>query len=138
LFLKRACIYPPRFCHLQVKNDLLTIQSLPYCSLQGKFLAPKGQSPFFGPFLGFVQAIVDVIVVQKISNFRWTCGLVLASRRTNFYKIPIFGYTVMFQKHIFFVMRASLGKKKTFYFLTFLGWIFFHKVLKHIVNLKKF
>jgi hypothetical protein len=125
LFLKRACIYPPRFCHLQVKNDLLTIQSLPYCSLQGKFLAPKGQSPFFGPFLGFVQAIVDVIVVQKISNFRWTCGLVLASRRTNFYKIPIFGYTVMFQKHFFFGQASSFGQPKNFFVFNFFGSDYF-------------
>jgi hypothetical protein len=32
-------------------------------------LIPKGQSPFFGPFLKFGQAIVDAIFVQKISNF---------------------------------------------------------------------
>jgi hypothetical protein len=32
-------------------------------------LIPKGQSPFFGPFLEFGQAIVDAIFVQKISNF---------------------------------------------------------------------
>jgi hypothetical protein len=31
-------------------------------------LIPKGQSPFFGPFLEFGQAIVDAIFVQKISN----------------------------------------------------------------------
>jgi hypothetical protein len=67
-------------------------------------LTPKGWSPFFGPFLEFGQAIVDAIFVQKISNFWWTCGLVLASRRTNFYKIPIFGYIVMPQKHFYFVM----------------------------------
>jgi hypothetical protein len=43
---------------------------------------------------------------------------VLASRRTNFYKIPIFGYIVMPQKHIFLVKRAALGsqKKKIFFF----------------------
>jgi hypothetical protein len=32
-------------------------------------LTSKGQSPFFGPFLEFGQAIVDAIFVQKISNF---------------------------------------------------------------------
>jgi hypothetical protein len=88
-------------------------------------LTPKVQSPFFGPFLKFGQAIVDAIFVQKISNFWWTCGLVLASRRTNFYKIPIFGSTIMPQKHIFLVMWVVLGSQKTFYFLTFLDWIFF-------------
>jgi hypothetical protein len=52
-------------------------------------LTPKGQRPFSGPFLKFEQAIVDAIFVQKISNFQRTCGLVLASRCSNFYKIPI-------------------------------------------------
>jgi hypothetical protein len=33
-----------------------------------------------------------------------TCGLVLASRPTNLYKISIFGDTVMPQKHIFLIM----------------------------------
>jgi hypothetical protein len=32
-------------------------------------LTPKERSPFFGPFLKFGHAIVDVIFVQKISNF---------------------------------------------------------------------
>jgi hypothetical protein len=46
----------------------------------------------------FGRAIVDAMFVQKISNFWWTCGLVLALRRTNFYKILIFGLGVMPQK----------------------------------------
>ena len=74
-------------------------------------LTPKGRRPFFGPFLDIGQAIVDAIFVQKISNFWWTCGLVLASRRTNFYKIPIFGYTVMPQKHLF-SSSGHFGKPK--------------------------
>jgi hypothetical protein len=32
-------------------------------------LIPKGQSPFFGPFLEFGQAIVDAIFVQKSQIF---------------------------------------------------------------------
>jgi hypothetical protein len=32
-------------------------------------LSPKGQSPFFGTFLKFGQAIMDAIFVQQISNF---------------------------------------------------------------------
>jgi hypothetical protein len=32
-------------------------------------LTPKGQSPFFGPFLEFGQATVDAIFVPKITNF---------------------------------------------------------------------
>jgi hypothetical protein len=41
---------------------------------------------------------VDAIFVQKISNFWWTCGLVLASRRTKFYENPISALGVMPQK----------------------------------------
>jgi hypothetical protein len=37
---------------------------------------------------------------------------------------------------------AARADQKTFYFLTLLGWIYFlkilNKVLKHIINLKKF
>jgi hypothetical protein len=61
-------------------------------------LTPKGRSPIFGPFLKFVQSIVDAIFVQKISNFRCTCGLVLVSRCINSYKILIFGLGIMSQK----------------------------------------
>jgi hypothetical protein len=79
-------------------------------------LTPKGRNPFLRPFLEFEQAIMDAIFVQKISNFWWTCGSVLASRCTNFYKIPIFGDIVMPQKHIFLVMQAALGSQKTLNF----------------------
>jgi hypothetical protein len=61
-------------------------------------LTPKERRPFFGLFLEFGQPIVDVIFVQKILIFWWTCGLVLASRRTNFYKILISGLAIMPQK----------------------------------------
>jgi hypothetical protein len=30
---------------------------------------------------------------------------------------------------VFEVSRQSLGSQKTFYFLTFLGWIFYHRFL---------
>jgi hypothetical protein len=70
-------------------------------------LTPKGPRPFFGPFLKFGEAIVDAIFVQKISNFRWTCGLVLASRRTNFYKISIYSLGAMLQKQNYFEVRAA-------------------------------
>jgi hypothetical protein len=36
---------------------------------QTPILTPKGQSPFFGPFLEFGKGIVDAIFVQKISKF---------------------------------------------------------------------
>jgi hypothetical protein len=77
---------------------------------------PKGPRPFFDPFLKFGQAIVEAIFVQKISNFWRTCGLVLASRRTNFYKIPIFGLGVMPQKQNPCELRAAQAAKKLFIF----------------------
>jgi hypothetical protein len=79
-------------------------------------LIPKGRRPFFGLFLEFGQPIVNAIFVQKISNFWWTCGLVIASKRTNFYKIPISGLAIMPQKHNYFELRAASGSQKTFYF----------------------
>jgi hypothetical protein len=66
--------------------------------------------------LEFGQAIVDAIFVQKILNFWGTCGLVLASRHTNLYNIPILGYTIMPPKHTFFVMRAAFGQPILFLF----------------------
>jgi hypothetical protein len=79
-------------------------------------LTPKGRRPFFGPFLDIRQAIVDAIFVQKISNFWLKCGLVLASRHTNFYKIPIFGFTVMPQKHFFLSSGQLQAAKKLLVF----------------------
>jgi hypothetical protein len=55
--------------------------------------------------------------------------LVLASRCTNSYKILIFGLGVMPQKKNYFKFRAPRADQKTFYFLTFLSWIFFHRFL---------
>jgi hypothetical protein len=98
-------------------------------------LTPKGRRPFFGLFLEFGQPIADAIFIQKISNFWWTCGLVLASRRTNFYKIPISGLAIMPQKQNYFELRAASGSQKTFYFKTFLGWIFFRKFLTKFLNI---
>jgi hypothetical protein len=70
-------------------------------------LTPKGPRPFFDQFLKFGQAIVNAIFVQKIWNFWWTCGLVLASRCTDFYKIPIFNLGAMPQKQNYFEVRAA-------------------------------
>jgi hypothetical protein len=97
-------------------------------------LTSKGRSTVFGPFFKFRQAIVDAMFVQKISNFWWTCGLVLASRYTNFYKILIFGLGVMPQKQNSFRLRVARADPKTFYILTFLGWIFFHRFLTKFLN----
>jgi hypothetical protein len=78
---------------------------------------------------------VDAMFVQKISNFWLTCSLVLASRCIYFYKIPIFSLGVMPQKRNSFVLEAAQVAKKTFYFLTFLGWIFFHRFLTKLLNI---
>jgi hypothetical protein len=88
-------------------------------------LTPKGRSLVFGPFLKFRQAIVDAIFVQKISNFRWICGLVLASRRTNFYKILIFGLGIMPQKRNPSELRTARVAKKLFIFQLFWFGFFF-------------
>jgi hypothetical protein len=67
--------------------------------------------------LKFRQAIVDAIFIQKISNF-W-CGLVLASRCTNFYKILFFGLGIMPQKQNPFELRAAPVAQFLFYFKLF-------------------
>jgi hypothetical protein len=89
-------------------------------------LTPKGRSLVFGPFLKFGQAIVDALFVHKISNFWWTCGLVLASRRTNFYKILIFGLGTMLQKQNPSELRAARAAKKLFIFQLF--WVGFFSI----------
>jgi hypothetical protein len=61
--------------------------------------------------------------------------LVLASRYTNFYKIPIFGYIVMPQIHFFLVIRAASGSPKNFLFFNFFGLNFFHKFLTKLLNI---
>jgi hypothetical protein len=65
-------------------------------------------------------------VYKQPSNLKFLvnmCGLVLDSRGISFYKIPVSGdIIVMSQIHFFFVMRAA---PVSFYFLTFLGGIFF-------------
>jgi hypothetical protein len=83
----------------------------------------KGPRPFLGPFLKFGQAIVDAIFAQKISYFRWICGLVLPSRRTNFYKIPISNLGAMPQKQNYFPVWAARAAKKLFILKLF--WVGF-------------
>jgi hypothetical protein len=104
-------------------------------TLDFTFLTSKGLEAIFQAFLKFGQAIVDAIFVQKISIFLRTCGFVLASRGTNFYKIPIFDLGVMPQKQNSFVLSTTWAAKKINYFLTFLGWIFFHRFLTKFLNI---
>jgi hypothetical protein len=85
--------------------------------------------------LKFGQAILDAVFVQKISNLRRTCDLVLASKCTNFYKIPISILGAMNQKQIYFGVWATRATKKLFIFqlfwveifFNFFGLNFFHK-----------
>jgi hypothetical protein len=108
-----------------------TLQNLLVCNCL-IFLTPKGPRPFFRPFLKFGQAIVDAILVQKISNFWQTCGLVLASVRTNFYKIPISSLGAMPQKQYYFEVRTARASKN-FLFKNFFGLDFFHKFLTNFL-----
>jgi hypothetical protein len=39
------------------------------------------------------------------------------------------------QKQNSFEVRAAWADQKTFYFLTFLGWIFFHRFLTKLLNI---
>ena len=131
---------PPLHDHHTVKPFTTTLQLhfpslLIFHPLKNWIWTPKGRSPFIGLFFRFGQAIVDAIFVQNISNFWWICGLVLASGRTNFYKIPISGLAIMPKKQNYFELRAASGSQKTFYFKTFLGWIFFHKFLTKFLNI---
>jgi hypothetical protein len=66
--------------------------------------------------LKFGQAIVivDAIFVQKISIFWQTCGLVLVSRCTKLYAIPISSLGAMSQKQNDFEVRAAWAAKKVF------------------------
>jgi hypothetical protein len=92
-----------------------------------ELLTPKGPETIFKPFL---KAIVKAIFIKNSWIKLWTCGLVLASRRTNFYKIPIFGTHVL--KCVFF---SQIGQLKNFLLLRFFSWNFF---LEHILCWPKF
>ena len=52
-----------------VKIPIIITKVGPRINLKIESLTPKGRSPVFGPFLKFVQAIVDAIFVEKISTF---------------------------------------------------------------------
>jgi hypothetical protein len=66
---------------------------------------------------------MDAIFVPKILNFWWTCGLVLASRHTNFYEIPISSLGAMLQKQDYFEVRVAQAAKKLLIFKLF--WVEF-------------
>jgi hypothetical protein len=58
---------------------------------------------------------------KKSQIFGETCGLVLASRLTKFYKILISSLRVMPQKQNSCELSAARATKKLFYFLAFLA-----------------
>jgi hypothetical protein len=84
-------------------------------------LTPKGPKTIFKPFLKFGQANVKAIFIKNSWIKLWTYDLVLASSRTNFYKIPIFGLVLMSQNMFFF----SIWQLKNFSLLSFLVETFF-------------
>jgi hypothetical protein len=95
-------------------------------------LTPKGPETIFKPFLKFGQAIVKAIFIKNSWIKLWACGLVLASRCTKFYKIPIFGLVLMSQNTFFFSIRVA---KKLFIFLSFVSWNFFHWFSTKFLNI---
>jgi hypothetical protein len=94
-------------------------------------LALKGPETIFKPFLKFGQAIVKAIFIKNSWIKLWKCGLVLASRCTNFYKIPIFGLVLMSQNTFFY----QYGQLKNFLLLSFFSWNFFHWFSSKFLNI---
>jgi hypothetical protein len=70
-------------------------------------LTPNGPMTILRPFLKFGQAIVKDIFIKNSWIKLWIGGLVLASRRTKFYKIPVFGLVFMSQNVFFFSIWAA-------------------------------
>jgi hypothetical protein len=77
-------------------------------------LTPKVPETIFKPFLKFGQAIVKTIFIKNSWIKLWTCGLVLASRRIHFYKIPIFGLVLMSRNMFFLSFLSTRAAKKLF------------------------
>jgi hypothetical protein len=74
---------------------------------------------------------VKAIFIKNSWIFLWICGLVLALRCTNFYKIPTFNLVVMSQ-NVFF---SQNGQLKNFLLLSFFGWNFFHWFSSKFLNI---
>jgi hypothetical protein len=125
--------YTPSY-QLQVSNE---VTGYDIFNLKA-FLPLTDKVHFLAQFREFGHAIVNAISVLKFMNFLWTCGIVVASRLTNFSKIPICGDTTQLKKHIFIIMWVAHSLFiKNFSRLVFFSSIIY-KVLKHIMNFKKF
>jgi hypothetical protein len=101
------------YCYIRIVkyNKMLRKPNIYYLlSFYSPFLTPQGPKAIFEPFFKFGQAIVKAIFIKNSWTFLWTCGLVLASRRTKFYKIPHFGLVVMSQNVLFF-FSTRVAKK---------------------------
>jgi hypothetical protein len=95
------------------------------------WLTPEGPETIFKSFLKFGQAIVKAIFIKNSWIKLWTCGLVLASRHTNFYKIPIFGLVLMPQNMFF----SQYGQLKNYLLLSFFSWNFFYWFSSKFLNI---
>jgi hypothetical protein len=71
--------------------------------------------------------------MQYLSKKSQIFGFVLASRRTNFYKIPISSLGAMPQKQNYFEVRAAWAAKKLFILKLFWVEFFFHKFFTRIL-----
>jgi hypothetical protein len=106
-------------------------------------LTPKGPKAIFRPFLKFGQAIVKAIFIKNSWIKLWIGGLVVASRRTNFYKIPIFGLVLMSQKkensnyQHYNILSAYEVKNETFTSSTYVSLVFYSTVKSRKVLVKK-
>ena len=81
--------------------------SYSYTVAYNVILTPKGPKAISIPFLKFGQPIVKATSIKNSWIFLWTCGFVLASRCTNFYKIPIFSLVIMYQNAFFFSTQVA-------------------------------
>jgi hypothetical protein len=101
----KLMLLPLQFTILEFRSThwfLPLFSIIPLLRLEkNELLTPKGPKTIFKPFLKFGQAIVKAIFIKNPWLKLWTCGLVLASRHTNFYKIPIFGLVLMSQNTFF-------------------------------------
>jgi hypothetical protein len=125
--------YTPSY-QLQVSNE---VTGYDIFNLKG-FLSLMEKVHFVAQFREFGHAIVNAICVLQFMHFLWTCGVVVASRRTNFLKIPICWDTTQLKEHIFIIMWVANSLFiKNFSRLVFFSSII-NKVLKHIMNFKNF
>jgi hypothetical protein len=105
-FNRCGCLEPKTWCTMinwLRRKKLLSKRN----NLSISILTPKGLKAIFRPFLKFGQAIVKAIFIKNSWIKLWIGGLVLASRRTKFYKISNFVLVIMSQNEFFFSIWAA-------------------------------